>query len=175
MSKSVITMGQGLARVTPRVEVSSQLVRRTDAAEDRACGDDQGAREVHLAGAASTGEVPVLGAHGDLGGRVARSGARLDAGATRRIDELGPRALEDLGVPLVFGVPADVLRAELQVEVHARRHTLALGDRGPQDLGVHVHVGLLAARARPAVRDVDLHVAPELVESHAVAWVTRRG
>src|SRR5580704_4800949 len=88
MSKSVITMGQGLARVTPRVEVSSQLVRRTDAAEDRACGDDQGAREVHLAGAASTGEVPVLGAHGDLGGRVARSGARLDAGATRRIDEL---------------------------------------------------------------------------------------
>ncbi len=68
------------------------------------------------------------------------------------------------------------MRAELNVEPHAGRDAAAAGDGVGQHLGVHVHVGALAAGARAAVRDVDAHLALALAQEaqgHAVAGVAR--
>ena len=102
------------------------------------------------------GKLRLMRADGDLIGRVAHARPRLDARTARRIDELGARLREDVEVALRLGVAADVLRAELDVEVDAVGDLLPLLQRELEDLGVHVHVGLLAAGARAAVGDVDL-------------------
>src|SRR5690606_21286859 len=98
---------------------------------------------------------------------------RTDARAARRIDQRGTGALEDVDVAALFRVAADVLRAELDVELDAFGHALVLRERARQDRGVHVHVRLLAARAGAAVRDLDRDlaalVASELGERDAVS------
>src|SRR5690606_17641419 len=111
-------------------------------------------------------EVAVDRAHRDLLGRVAHARAGLDASAAGRIDELGPGLGEDLEVALRLRIAANVLRAELDVEVDAVRDALALLHGLGQHRGVHIHVRLLAARARAAVRDVDLRPR-ELAQGNA--------
>ncbi len=51
--------------------------------------------------------------------------------------------------------------------MHALGDALALIDGALQDRRVDVHVGLLAAGARAAVGDVDLHVAADLLGERA--------
>src|ERR1700733_8950477 len=89
---------------------NSDVLGARDVAGDGARGDHEGTRKVHLARTASAGEVPVLRAHRDLIGGIARAGTGLDAGAARRVDELGARSLEDLEVALFLRVATDVLR-----------------------------------------------------------------
>src|SRR5262245_39877663 len=105
--------------------------RRADRARDRARRDDERARQVDLPRPAAAGEVAVDGADGDLARFERHARPRLDARAAGRIDELHADLLEGVDVAALDGVVADLLRAELDVELHVIGDALALRERAP--------------------------------------------
>src|ERR1051326_3478640 len=151
-----------------------ELVRLDDVARNRRGGDDEGRREIDLAGAAAARKVSVLRADRHLIRRLRSARPGVDASAARRVNQLRARALEDFDVAARARVLLDLLRAELKVEVHARRDASALLDRALLDRRVHVHVGHLAARARAAVSDVNPDRLLQLGNCDAVARVAGR-
>ena len=88
-----------------------------DVPGDGAGGHRQRAGQVHLAGAASSGEVSVLGTYYYLVGAGGDSGAGVDAGSAAGLDEAGAGSLENLYVAFAARVLAGFLRAELNPEL----------------------------------------------------------
>src|SRR6185503_7545820 len=95
-----------------------------DLAGDGGGRDHQGTRQIHLAWSASSGEVPIDGGDGHLFGGEGHAGTGANARSARWLDELGARFLEGVDVPLLFRVAADLLRAELHVQLDSIGHVL---------------------------------------------------
>src|SRR5215471_4357584 len=72
--------------------------------------------EIELAGAGATGEIAILRADRDRLSRRRSPRARIDAGATRWIDQLGAGPLEDLDIAAIARVLLDPLRTKLQIQ-----------------------------------------------------------
>lgn len=76
-----------------------------------------GTGQVHLAGAAATREVAVLGADDDLIWTAGDAGASVDASSATGLDYMGSSFLEDIKITLADAVVAGFLRSELDVEL----------------------------------------------------------
>src|SRR5207244_13361412 len=83
--------------------------------------------------------------------------ATVASAAERRREERRPHFPEQVEIALLLAVALHVLRAALDEEAHPRRDALAALRRLLQHARVHVHVFLLARRARARIRDVDAH------------------
>src|SRR5690348_9811157 len=121
---------------------ASQLLRRhqlsllrrlvlADIASHRARRHRQRAGQIHLSRPAAAREVAVLGADYHLIGTRRNPWPGVDAGPAAGLDHNGPRLLEHLQVALAHAVLARLLRPELNVELAAGGHPLALAQRLP--------------------------------------------
>src|SRR5205807_4389329 len=113
-----------------------------------------GVGEVELPRTRAAREVAVDGADRHLVTRLRDAGPRVDTGPARRLEERRTDLLEQLEVSPLLAVTLHVLRSALDVEPHPRRDTRPSLRRLRQHPGVHVHVFLLARRARAGVGDV---------------------
>src|ERR1039458_2151457 len=86
----------------------------------------QRTRQIHLPGTAAPGKIPVLRADDHLVGTRRNSRSGVDAGAATRLDHLCAGLAEDVEIALTHAVFARLLRSELEIELAALRHPLAL-------------------------------------------------
>src|SRR6185437_5135734 len=135
------------------------------------CGHGVRRCEVELPRSGTTGKVPVDRGDRDLVLRARHARARVDARAAGWLDERRAHVGENPVVTLLLAVLEDFARPALDEAAYVLRYVLVPLQRFPEDTGVHVHVLLLAGRARAGVRNVDRDLVGQLVHRDAVARI----
>src|SRR6185437_9766628 len=153
--------GRMPARNLPdRMEPASETHANTrapfhDLPRNSGCGHGVRRCEVELPRSGTTGKVPVDGGDRDLVLRARHARTRVDARAARWLDERRAHVGENPVVTLLLAVLEHFARPALDEAAYVLRYVLVPLQRFPEDTGVHVHVLLLASRARAGVRNVD--------------------
>src|ERR1044071_3880311 len=124
-----------------------KLLRLDDVSGDGRSRDHVGRGQIEFARPAATGEIAILRADRHGFSRLRRTRPGVDARAATRINQLRSGLLKNLYVAALACVLLDLLRTELQVEMHSRRDPPSLFNRLLENARVHIHVSHLAARA----------------------------
>src|SRR5262249_629790 len=89
-----------------------------DVSGNGAGGNGEWARQIHLTGPTTTGEISVLRANHDLIRAGGNAWPSIDAGPAARFDYVRSGSLENVQITFSHAVLASFLRSELNVELN---------------------------------------------------------